>query len=251
MNICPYCGREFEINPFGSGGKNRIYCYQCFPEGLDRQDRQKVRDYLNNAVIIRDKIQRGCDICGYNQNATALEWHHPNDDKDYNPSALLLEYKVEEYYNEIAKCTLLCANCHREIHHPNFDRNILLNDTNDFIQQITYKYPDSVNDNSFYIDLIEQVLNYYNTVQNIQQTASHFGCDKNTISNILKKNGQKIYNQQQGVPVIMTDTDGNMIKVFQTMREAYAYLNKPQGGHIAAVCNGQRKTAYGYKWKYL
>ena len=126
-----------------------------------------------------------------------------------------------------------------------------MNNDNSFIQQIAHKYPDSINDNSFYIDLIEQVINYYNEVRNIKQTALHFNCNENTVSNILKKNGQKIYNQQQSIPVIMTDTDGNMIKIFQSMREAYAYLNKPRSGHIAAVCNGQRETAYGYKWKYL
>lgn len=251
MNICPYCGRKFEISPFGSGGKNRIYCYHCFPEGLNKQDRNKVRDYLNNAVILRDKIQRGCDICGYNKNATALEWHHPNDDKEYNPSSLLAEGKIEKYRNEIEKCLLLCANCHRELHHPNFHKEILLSDTNNFIQQIVQNYTNTISDNNLYINLTQQILEYYHIVKSIKQTALYFNCDKQSISNILKENNQTIYKFQYGTPVAMMNLNNDVIKTFNSIKEAYNFLNKQQSGHIASVCNGQRKTAYGYKWKYI
>lgn len=49
----------------------------------------------------------------------------------------------------------------------------------------------------------------------------------------------------------MLDTKGNIVKIFHNMKEAYTYLGKPQSGHIASVCRGERQTAYGYKWKYL
>ena len=41
------------------------------------------------------------------------------------------------------------------------------------------------------------------------------------------------------------------IKIFPSINKAYQFLNKQHSGHIASVCNGKRKTAYGYKWKYL
>ena len=36
----------------------------------------------------------------------------------------------------------------------------------------------------------------------------------------------------------------------EVLKAAYDYLGKQHSGHIAAVCNSKRKTAYGYKWKY-
>ena len=96
MNICPYCKSQFEINPFGSGGKNRIYCYKCLPEGLNRPDRNKIKSLLDYSLMALDKIERGCDICGYNKNAAALEWHHPNQDKENNPGDLLRSGKINK-----------------------------------------------------------------------------------------------------------------------------------------------------------
>lgn len=59
-----------------------------------------------------------CVICGYNKCFGALELHHidPNE-KEFsfgrfrrNPKAL------QTIINELKKCVLLCANCHRELH---------------------------------------------------------------------------------------------------------------------------------------
>ena len=42
-----------------------------------------------------------------------------------------------------------------------------------------------------------------------------------------------------------------IIKVYSSIADAYRKLGKAHSGHIAAVCKGQRKTAYGYIWKYI
>lgn len=44
---------------------------------------------------------------------------------------------------------------------------------------------------------------------------------------------------------------GEILEVFPSQMEAYRSLGKQQSGHISQVCNGKRKTAYGYKWKWL
>lgn len=47
------------------------------------------------------------------------------------------------------------------------------------------------------------------------------------------------------------DTAGNLLKVYDTCREALKEMNKDykQSGNIGRVVRGSRKTAYGYVWK--
>jgi transposase len=58
-----------------------------------------------------------CQKCGYDKNIAALEFHHLNpQEKEINPAKLY--HKPWEYAKqELDKCTLLCANCHREEHY--------------------------------------------------------------------------------------------------------------------------------------
>lgn len=116
MKTCLACGKEFGITHKGSGGHNRDYCYDCYPHGLSRQERYALRKELAYQRGVREKLSRGCDICGYNKCPTALEWHHPEDNKEYNPSDLLRDGTYKKYQEETQKCQLLCANCHRELH---------------------------------------------------------------------------------------------------------------------------------------
>ena len=52
--------------------------------------------------------------------------------------------------------------------------------------------------------------------------------------------------------VVMIDTEtGKELRVFSSANQACKYLNGNGHGHIVAVCQGKRKTAYGYAWKYL
>lgn len=120
MKKCFYCEKEFQVKTKGSGGQNRLFCYECYPEGLTRSERNKLRKKLFTQKASQEKIKRGCDICGYNKCGAALEWHHNKDNKEYNPGDLLKEGTLpsyEKYQLEIQKCQLVCANCHREIHY--------------------------------------------------------------------------------------------------------------------------------------
>ena len=113
---CLNCNKEFVLEQCGSGGHNRDFCYECLPviKG-DRNARSKQRRALLAVYSDKVKLERGCKVCGYNKCAKALEWHHPNSDKDADPS-VLLKTSLKHYLQEIEKCELLCANCHREEH---------------------------------------------------------------------------------------------------------------------------------------
>jgi len=58
-----------------------------------------------------------CSICGYDWCIEALEFHHPDSSKkDFGISSRGYTRSWEKIREELDKCVLLCANCHREIH---------------------------------------------------------------------------------------------------------------------------------------
>lgn len=76
-----------------------------------------------------------CEICGYCKNISALDFHHidPTTKEFQLDIRHLSNTNIDKLKNEVDKCSLLCANCHREIHHPNNtieNCKLLLNNTN-------------------------------------------------------------------------------------------------------------------------
>lgn len=58
-----------------------------------------------------------CQKCGYNKYIGALEFHHLDPaQKDFGISEKGHTRSWEKIKNELDKCILVCANCHREIH---------------------------------------------------------------------------------------------------------------------------------------
>jgi hypothetical protein len=55
----------------------------------------------------------GCVLCGYSKCAAALEFHHIGDDKERDVGKIRSATALKR---EAAKCIVVCANCHREIH---------------------------------------------------------------------------------------------------------------------------------------
>lgn len=93
------------------------------------RDKRKYSDrraYLIKAVAKRRKKIREmaieykggcCQICGYQKCYEALEFHHRDPtQKDFSVSAKGYARSWDKVKEEISKCFLVCANCHREIH---------------------------------------------------------------------------------------------------------------------------------------
>ncbi|OHA47859.1 MAG: hypothetical protein A2806_02350 [Candidatus Terrybacteria bacterium RIFCSPHIGHO2_01_FULL_48_17] len=58
-----------------------------------------------------------CLACGYTRCAAAFDIHHRNPQKkEFGLSTKGLTRSWARIKNELEKCILLCANCHREIH---------------------------------------------------------------------------------------------------------------------------------------
>ena len=116
--ICTWCHQELPLSEFpirdSAKGTYRANCKKCHSEYMKKKYREK-KDALHEY-----KQELSCQKCGYNKCGAALEFHHLNSDKkDEKVSRLIANrYSLDnpDIQNEIAKCIVLCANCHHELH---------------------------------------------------------------------------------------------------------------------------------------
>ena len=97
---------DFSINKTKKDGHNGE-CNECHRQRLKKEYRE-ICQYIGDY-----KLSRGCAICGYNKCASALEFHH-NGDKEFQISDG--RRNIKDKKEEMKKCIVLCANCHRELH---------------------------------------------------------------------------------------------------------------------------------------
>jgi Fe-S-cluster-containing dehydrogenase component len=117
---CPMC-ENFILN-----GQIKACSKACATKLRHNKDyRQAINKY---AILRGHKIKEKlvslsgdcCQSCGYNKNYAALQFHHI----DPKTKSFALNgtssriFSWEEVVKEMAKCLLLCANCHMELHHP-------------------------------------------------------------------------------------------------------------------------------------
>ena len=58
-----------------------------------------------------------CEMCGESHIST-FDFHHIEKHPDNRAvNRLVSDYNFKEAYEEIKKCMVLCANCHRKLHH--------------------------------------------------------------------------------------------------------------------------------------
>lgn len=88
--------------------------YEKHKEKIYRNKKLRIKQYKKELI----KILGGkCPICGYNKCFAAFDFHHKNGIKESTIANLLGRVSKEKVLKEAKKCILLCANCHRELHH--------------------------------------------------------------------------------------------------------------------------------------
>ena len=101
---------DTEFAYYKSGNKGHWKCLKCQAEAV-----QKRRDKLKILAIAYKGGE--CQCCGYKKFVGALEFHHVNpSEKDFGIAAKGYTRAWEKVKEELDKCVLVCANCHRKIH---------------------------------------------------------------------------------------------------------------------------------------
>ncbi len=67
--------------------------------------RNRVQEFIRNY-----KLEKGCADCGYKEHHAALDFDHIDGEKELN---VCNAKSISQAKNEIEKCEVVCANCHR------------------------------------------------------------------------------------------------------------------------------------------
>lgn len=104
VRTCEECGREYVYSRNGATLKS---CNSC----RLKVRRARVRDMIFTLVEPR------CSRCGYDRSTAALHFHHrrPGDKKFGIADAYCRSLAAIKA--ELAKCDIVCANCHAELHY--------------------------------------------------------------------------------------------------------------------------------------
>ena len=75
-----------------------------------RNKRSKERREMLNEI----KVRAGCEICGFKGHPAALDFDHLYpESKGFDISKRYVFSNIDRLFEEIKKCRVLCANCHR------------------------------------------------------------------------------------------------------------------------------------------
>ena len=121
-------------------------------------------------------------------------------------------------------------------------------------------------DGKAYLDR-QLLIKTYNEIQNIKETAKILNIDAGHLSKILKENNievktsQQVINEKYGRALLMLDKNSEKgIQSFISLADAARFIKNQTNSladirgmtvHIRQAAQGKRKTAYGYKWKFI
>ena len=143
---CEHCTAEFSpacrVKGVLRKQPHRKYCFKCSPRGVGRGPIKRTKRrcivcgkpyrgaaakcYACTKAISRRRAKQWmvdlkggrCLLCGYNNCVAALCFHHVEPDKKkFSLNATTVTKRATgELKRELAKCVLLCMNCHTELH---------------------------------------------------------------------------------------------------------------------------------------
>ncbi len=116
MKLCKYCKKYYPESKFGVAltTKKKVYrrhkCKYCY-SATKKLLRDKYHRWL-------DDYKKGCGCSGCDtKDPRVLEFHHLRDKEFHIALYSYNHYSFKRIKNEIKKCTVLCTNCHRILHH--------------------------------------------------------------------------------------------------------------------------------------
>lgn len=86
--------------------------YVAYKDKQVKKDVEKARASEKRRALNEYKISVGCFGCGYNSHWAALEFDHLPEFQKSRTVASLCYASWDAIWQEIAKCDVVCSNCH-------------------------------------------------------------------------------------------------------------------------------------------
>lgn len=86
-----------------------------------------------------------------------------------------------------------------------------------------------------------------NHIGNLEWCTYHYNANYGT-ANERRSKTQRLHGTKIGM---YSPDDDSLIRVFGCVVEISEYFGKDVHGNVLAVCNGRRKKALGYKWRFI
>ncbi len=111
--LCKFCG-ETDPHKMAKQNMGKTH-FSCCNICRNLKYRKTNRNRKLEAISLKGGK---CETCGYNRCPAALDFHH-RDPSQKDPNWKSLRYQVlnDHVKAELAKCILLCSNCHAEVHY--------------------------------------------------------------------------------------------------------------------------------------
>lgn len=165
-----------------------LLCHNCHREEhfkVDGEDKQRT---LNKQLFLEYKNVFKCETCGYDKCIKTFDFHHINPkEKELSLGRIINKSKYKDISSietcikfELDKSSVLCSNCHQNIHFDNHKFESYKN-------QI---YDKSMNLNELRIPLDKnKIIDLYNSGKTVTEIADIFSTGKSTICTITRKYG--------------------------------------------------------------
>jgi hypothetical protein len=128
MKHCNKCDRNLDFSCFAKNKSKKdglqTICKECRKVWWDNHYKENKNYYVRKAVGQKKQVQEWfkayksnlkCEVCGEDETC-CLDFHHIDpSQKDILVSRAIV-YTVKRLQKEIAKCKVLCSNCHRKVH---------------------------------------------------------------------------------------------------------------------------------------
>ena len=141
--VCTKCKQELPFDNFRWKNKSQnlkhSQCKECqkvqekqhYQNSKERQQSVKstaVFQKERNIMLVEQAKKCGCKKCGEKRNYV-LDFHHiVAEEKIWDIAHMIKSSGEKTLLEELAKCDVLCANCHREFHFLNQKENLLYKD---------------------------------------------------------------------------------------------------------------------------
>ena len=121
MRLCAKCGKEgvFYNRP---NGKEYSYCPDCQNKYTREHYAENKQYYVDKAIARKKKLyeeviivnkNKLCADCGQRFPIVCMDFDHARGVKKFNISSSYYQFSMKKVQEEIAKCDVVCANCHR------------------------------------------------------------------------------------------------------------------------------------------